>query len=108
VIILYEIYLVYTVSFIAGSVIGLLLSYRKYREPFVDKKIDPLALVVAVAGGIVLVNAGSLPLTDLMRTAGLFMVALVAGMRPGYGRYETLTGALLAILIWLISGTLGW
>jgi energy-converting hydrogenase A subunit L len=43
-----------------------------------------------------------------MRTAGLFMVALVAGMRPGYGRYETLTGAILALLIWLISGTLGW
>ena len=53
---MYEIYLIYTVSFIAGSILGLLLSYRKYREPFVTEKDRPLALAVAVAGWMILIN----------------------------------------------------
>ncbi|QEF93751.1 DUF2104 domain-containing protein [Methanothermobacter sp. KEPCO-1] len=105
---MYEIYLVYTVSFIAGSVTGLLLSYRKYREPFVEEKIDPLALIVALVGWVVLVNAALAPFTPLLRTGGFFMVALVAGMRPGYGRYETVLGAAVAFIIWLLAGNPGW
>ncbi|MEJ8542263.1 DUF2104 domain-containing protein [Methanothermobacter wolfeii] len=105
-IILYEIYLIYTVSFIAGSILGLLLSYRKYREPFVTERIDPLALAVAVAGWMILINPWIY--TGILRTLGFFMVAMVAGMRPGYGRYETLIGAAAALMVWIITGAPGW
>lgn len=103
-----EIYLIYTVSFVIGSLVGLLLSYRKYRAPFVDEKIDPLALAVALVGWIILVNASRMPFTEPLRVAGLFMVAMVAGMRPGYGRYETAAGLITAAIIWLTLGALGW
>ena len=55
-IILYEIYLIYTVSFIAGSILGLLLSYRKYREPFVTERIDPMALEGAGEGWMIIIH----------------------------------------------------
>ena len=90
---MYEIYLIYTVSFIAGSILGLLLSYRKYREPFVTERIDPLALAVAVAGWMILINP------DLHRDTQDPWI-LHGGHGCGYEarlcRYETLISAAAA------------
>jgi energy-converting hydrogenase A subunit L len=32
----------------------------------------------------------------------VFLIAIVIGMRPGYGRYETIIGFALAGLIWIL------
>ena len=46
--------------------------------------------------------------TGILRTLGFFMVAMVAGMRPGYGRYETLIGAAAALMVWTGNRGPGW
>ena len=33
---------------------------------------------------------------------GLFLIGLVIGARPGYGRKETVIGAIISILIYLV------
>lgn len=99
------IYLIYLISFILGSVVGLLLSYKKYSAPFVTEKIDLIALIVAVIGWIILLNSQLIVLIQpsISITIGLFMVAMVLGMRPGYGRYETVIGFILSGTLWLIT-----
>ncbi len=95
--------LLYIISFVAGSIIGLLLSYKKYRLPFVTAKIDPIALIIAIIGWILLVDNRIFPSPKISITIGFFMVAMVMGMRPGYGRYETLLGVIVSILAWLAT-----
>lgn len=99
------IYLIYLISFIIGSILGLLLSYKKYSAPFVTEKIDSIALVVAIVGWLILLNNQLIVLIQpfVSVTVGLFMVAMVLGMRPGYGRYETLIGIIISGLIWLLT-----
>ncbi len=99
------IYFVYVLSFIIGSLLGLVLSYRKYTEPFVRKNIDLAALILALIGWIITVNYSLLePLIPyyLSITIGVFLIAMVIGMRPGYGRYETITGFVVAGIIWIL------
>jgi energy-converting hydrogenase A subunit L len=36
-------------------------------------------------------------------TIGVFLIAMVIGMRPGYGRYETIIGFVLAGIIWILG-----
>jgi energy-converting hydrogenase A subunit L len=98
-------YLIYLISFVLGSVVGLLLSYKKYSAPFVTEKIDLIALIVAVIGWIILLNSQLIVFIQpsVSITIGLFMVAMVLGMRPGYGRYETVIGFILSGAIWLIT-----
>jgi energy-converting hydrogenase A subunit L len=98
-------YLIYLISFVLGSVVGLLLSYKKYSAPFVTEKIDLIALIVAVIGWIILLNSQLIVLIQpaISITIGLFMVAMVLGMRPGYGRYETVIGFILSGTLWLIT-----
>jgi energy-converting hydrogenase A subunit L len=36
-------------------------------------------------------------------TIGLFLVATVLGMRPGYGRYELAIGFIISGMIWIIG-----
>jgi energy-converting hydrogenase A subunit L len=33
----------------------------------------------------------------------VFLIAMVIGMRPGYGRYETIIGFVLAGIIWILG-----
>ena len=84
------IHLVYIISFVVGMITGLLLSYKKYTEPFVIKKIDFAALMISIIGWFLLLNSQIVMFIPqyISITAGLFMVATVLGMRPGYGRYE--------------------
>jgi energy-converting hydrogenase A subunit L len=95
-------YLIYIISFVIGSIVGLVLSYRKYTAPFVTKNIDLVALVLAIIGWMLAVNSQLLMFIPsyISITVGIFLIALVIGMRPGYGRYETVIGFLIAAVVW--------
>jgi len=99
------IYLVYVITFVIGMLIGLLLSYKKYTEPFVTKNIDLVALVISIIGWILLVNSQLIMFIPqyISITIGLFFVAAVLGMRPGYGRYELAIGFVVTGIIWIIG-----
>ena len=99
------IYLAYILSFVIGMIVGLLLSYKKYTEPFVSKNIDVVALVISIIGWILLLNSQLIMLIPqyISITVGLFFVATVLGMRPGYGRYELAIGFVVSGIIWLVG-----
>ena len=99
------IYLVYLLSFIIGMIVGLVLSYKKYTEPFVTKRIDYIALVISIIGWVLLVNSQFIMFISqyISITIGLFLVAIVLGMRPGYGRYELAIGFVISAIIWIIG-----
>lgn len=83
------------------------MSYKKYSAPFVTEKIDSIALVVSIIGWLILLNNQLIVLIQpyVSITIGLFLVAMVIGMRPGYGRYETLIGFLVSGMVWLLTTT---
>jgi energy-converting hydrogenase A subunit L len=97
------IYLAYILSFIIGMITGLLLSYKKYTEPFVSKNIDLAALAISIIGWFLFLNSRFIMFIPqyISITAGLFLVAVVLGMRPGYGRYELAVGFIVSGLIWI-------
>ena len=99
------IYLVYILSFVIGMIVGLVLSHKKYTEPFVSKNIDLVALVISIVGWVLLINNQFIMLIPqyISITVGLFFVAIVLGMRPGYGRYELAIGFIVSGLIWLVG-----
>lgn len=98
-------YLIYLISFVLGSIVGLLLSYKKYNAPFVTEKVDIIALVVAILGWLLLLNNSLLVIIQpfVSIALGLFMVAMVLGMRPGYGRYETVIGFIVSGCVWILT-----
>ncbi len=103
------IYLIYVLAFIIGSIIGLVLSYKKYTEPFVRKNIDLAALILALVGWIITVNYSLIePVIPyyISISLGLFLIAMVIGMRPGYGRLETIIGFAVAGIIWIIRAVI--
>ena len=99
------IYLVYILLFVIGMILGLLLSYKKYTEPFVSKNIDLAALTISIIGWILLINNQFIMLIPqyISIIVGLFFVAIVLGMRPGYGRYELAIGFIVSGIIWLVG-----
>jgi energy-converting hydrogenase A subunit L len=97
-------YLIYILSFIIGSGAGLVLSYKKYTAPFVTKNIDVVALVLAIVGWVLAINSqliSALISPVITTTVGIFLLAMVLGMRPGYGRYETVIGFAISAVIWV-------
>jgi energy-converting hydrogenase A subunit L len=96
-------YLIYIISFVIGSIVGLVLSYRKYSAPYVTKNIDVVALVIAIIGWILALNSQLISIIPsyLSITVGIFLIALVFGMRPGYGRYETIIAFIISGIIWI-------
>lgn len=99
------VYLVYILSFIVGMILGLLFSYKKYTEPFVSKNIDIVALIISIVGWILFLNSQLIIFIPqyISITVGLFLVAIVLGMRPGYGRYELAIGLIISAIIWVIG-----
>jgi len=97
------IYLIYIISFVLGSILGLVLSYRKYNAPYVTKNIDLLALIISIIGWMLAVNGQLITLiySYIPITIGIFLLATVIGMRPGYGRYETVIGFAIAAIVWI-------
>jgi energy-converting hydrogenase A subunit L len=98
-------YLVYILSFVIGMIVGLVLSYKKYTEPFVSKNIDLVALVISIVGWILFLNSQFIMLIPqyISITVGLFFIATVLGMRPGYGRYELAIGLVISGVIWIVG-----
>ena len=99
------IYFVYILSFVIGMIVGLVFSYKKYTEPFVNQNIDLIALAVSIVGWILFLNSQLIMLIPqyISITVGLFFVALVLGMRPGYGRYELAIGFVISGIIWVLG-----
>jgi energy-converting hydrogenase A subunit L len=81
------------IAFIVGICLGLVYSYSKYKAPYVEKRIDKLALVSAIIGGLIF---------NLSPPIGSLFLGFPLGMRPGYGRMEFLVGVVIAVLIYLI------
>jgi energy-converting hydrogenase A subunit L len=100
-----SIYLLYIISFVLGSVVGLVLSYQKYKSPFALNKIDLVALVLSLLGWFLALNSALITFIPsfISISLGLFFIAMVIGMRPGYGRYETLIGLIVGGIIWILG-----
>lgn len=86
-------YLPHLVLFTIGTLIGLEVSYKWHPEPFVNKRIEPIPLVLALIGGVLIIIYAPL---------GFFFLGFVLGMRPGYGVYETIIGIIFAAILWVI------
>ena len=101
-------YLIYVLAFVIGSIIGLVLSYKKYTEPFIRKNTDITALAIAIIGWLLALNFALIPVIPyyISITMGVFLIAMVIGMRPGYGRYETVIGFAVAGIIWILRTVL--
>jgi len=102
-------YLIYLLVFIIGSIVGLLISYKKHGEPFIFNDIDIFSLAIAIVGWVLLLNYGLfVPLIgfvspEVFISISLFLIALIIGMRPGYGRKETVIGIVISAIIWIFS-----
>ncbi|NYB52833.1 MAG: DUF2104 family protein [Methanobacteriaceae archaeon] len=98
------IYLIYILSFVLGSLLGLVLSYRKYKAPYALGKLDIFAMVLAVIGWGLALNSVLITFIPQYITIsiGVFLLAMVLGMRPGYGRNETFIGIIIAGIIWIL------
>lgn len=98
------IYLSYILSFVLGSILGLVLSYRKYKAPYYIGEMDLLALILAVIGWTLALNSALITFIPyyITVTIGVFLLAMVLGMRPGYGRNETFIGIIVAGIIWIV------
>ena len=102
-------YLIYLLVFIVGSIIGLLISYKKHGEPFILNGIDIFSLIVAIVGWVLLINYGLIVSLigfvspEIIISIALFLIALIIGMRPGYGRKETVIGVIVSLIIWIFS-----
>lgn len=101
-------YLIYILVFIIGSIAGLLISYKKHGEPFVFNDIEIISLIISIIGWILLFNyelfvslIGFIS-SEIIISIGLFLVTLVIGMKPGYGRKETLIGMVISVILWLM------
>ena len=102
------IYLAYILSFVLGSLLGLVLSYRKYKAPYAIGDLDALAVVLAVVGWTLALNSALITFIPyyITVTLGVFLLAMVLGMRPGYGRNETFIGIIIAGVIWIIRAVI--
>lgn len=102
------IYLIYVLSFVIGSIVGLVLSYKKYSEPFITRNIDMVALILAIIGWMLTLNSSLIFMVPyyISITIGVFLIAMIIGMRPGYGRYETVIGFAISGIIWILRTVL--
>lgn len=86
-------YLPHILMFTVGLLIGLEISYKWHSEAYVERKIEPIPLILALIGGGLMVFY--VPL-------GLLFIGFVIGMRPGYGVYESVIGIIFALALWVI------
>lgn len=101
-------YMIYILAFILGSILGLLLSYKKHMEPYIIAEIDIPSLILSIIGWIFVFNSNFFGFISsaIVLTIGFFLVGLVIGRRPGYGRKETIIGLIISIAMWFISQSL--
>lgn len=92
-------YLIYILTFVIGSILGLLWSYKKHGEPYVIKGLDIPITVIALIGWILIFN---FTWSVILLAIGFFLVGFVLNERPGYGRLETVIGIVVSAVIYLI------
>lgn len=92
-------FLIYLLTFIIGSILGLLYSYKQHGEPFVVKGFNVVMCVVSVIGWVLAINC---QFSQSLIAIGLLLAGFVMGERPGYGRMETLVGIVAAVIVYLI------
>ena len=97
-------YLIYIVTFIIGSIAGLLWSYKNHSQPYIINGLDSVALIVASVGWIFVFLGGILwtNVSFILLAVGFFLVGFVFSERPGYGRKETVIGIVVGIVIYAI------
>ena len=97
-------YMIYLLAFAAGSILGLLYSYKQHSEPFVaDTKFNVPMAVIAIVGWCLAFVSGNV----ILAAIGFLLAGFVMGERPGYGRRETALGLVIAIILYFIkSGTM--
>ena len=92
-------YMIYILTFAAGSILGLLYSYKQHGEPFVaDSSFNIPACVVSIVGWCLAFNSGNV----ILAAIGFLLGGLVMGERPGYGRKETAVGLIIAVVLYLL------
>ena len=92
-------YLIYLLAFVAGSIWGLLYSYKLHGEPFVaDRSLNIPYTIISAVGWILAFDSGNVILSGI----GFILAGFVMGGRPGYGRKETAIGLVLAIVVYIL------
>ena len=92
-------YLIYLLTFVIGSILGLLYSYKLHGEPYVaDSSLDIKMCIISIVGWVLAINSGNVILGGI----GFLLAGFVMGERPGYGRKETAIGLTVAIIIYLL------
>lgn len=92
-------YLIYLLTFVIGSIAGLVYSYKLHGEPFVaDSSLNILYCIISVIGWVLAFNSGNMILGGI----GFLLAGFVMGGRPGYGRKETAIGIAIAIIVYLV------
>jgi len=91
-------YLIYLLTFVIGSILGLVYSYKLHGEPYVaDGSLNIKMCIISIIGWILALNSVNIILGGI----GFLLAGFVMGERPGYGRKETAIGLAIAILIYL-------
>ncbi len=97
-------YLIYLLTFVIGSIAGLLWSYKNHSQPYIISGLDSVALVVALIGWIFvfvgLVFSADFWISFILLAIGFFLVGFVFSERPGYGRKETVIGIVVGAIIY--------
>ena len=92
-------YMIYLITFAAGSILGLLYSYKQHGEPFVaETKFNVPFALVSIVGWVLGFCSGSVILSAI----GFLLAGFVMGERPGYGRKETAVGLIIAIIVYVL------
>ena len=91
-------YMIYIITFTVGLILGLLYSYSKHGEPFIAVTEPNIPLmVVSIVGWFLGFNSGNVILSAI----GFLLAGFVMGERPGYGRKETATGLIIAVVVYV-------
>ena len=92
-------YMIYILAFAVGSILGLLYSYKQHGEPFVAApEFNMPMAVVSILGWCLAFCSGNV----ILSTIGFLLGGFVMGERPGYGRKETATGLVIAIVLFVL------
>ena len=92
-------YLIYLLTFVIGSIAGLLWSYKIHSEPYVIENMDIKSLIIAIVGWVITINNFG---SWILIAIGLFLIGFVFNERPGYGRKETVIGIVVSVVIYLV------
>lgn len=89
-------YLVYLLTFVIGSIAGLVYSYKLHGEPYVaDDKLNILYCIISIAGWVLAFISNNM----IIGGVGFILAGFVMGARPGYGRKETAIGLFVAVCV---------